>query len=87
MAKKAQIFGNLQQRRKCLCRVTEDITLIYHLSEFSLFIAIKTNKLHLSFHQRIILFTFASDSSNLTGRLGKFSAVELTENARNKTLF
>lgn len=65
MAKKAQNFGNLQQLRKCLCPVTEDMALIYHLSGFSLFIAMKTNKLHLSFWQRIILFTFASDSSNL----------------------
>lgn len=67
--------------------VHSHIGLIHDLSGFSLFITMKTNKLHFSFHQRIILFTFASDSSNLRGRFGKFSAVELTENVRNKTLF
>lgn len=55
------------------------VHIIYHLSGFSLLVTVKNpNKWYLSFLQRIMLFTFASNSSKLTDRFGKFSAVELT---------
>lgn len=61
----------------------------FNLSSFRIFTVYcnENKKLHLSFLQKIMLFTFASDSSNLRGRFGRFSAVELTENATNKTFF